>query len=86
MALLMIGLPLHRKLHLSTFLVASIAVDIEPLVIVLGLAYPLHGYLYTFLLAVPYGVLTGYLLMKLEKLLSALWHKLLLEEESFFLD
>jgi len=83
------GLPLRRWLHLPTLLVASVAPDIEPfLVILLGLNYPLHGYLHTFLAAIPYGVLIGYAMSLLERPLSPLYRSLLLEDrvsESSFL-
>jgi len=45
-----IGLLFLCCIDLPTFLVASVIVDVEPiLVIVLGLNYPLHGFLHTFL-------------------------------------
>ncbi|WP_185836490.1 metal-dependent hydrolase [Candidatus Korarchaeum cryptofilum] len=76
-------------MHLPTLLVASVAPDIEPfLVILLGLNYPLHGYLHTFLAAIPYGVLIGYAMSLLERPLSPLYRSLLLEDrvsESSFL-
>lgn len=78
---LALGLPLRRKLHLPTFLVASVAVDVEPfLVFLFGLDYPLHGYLHTFLLALPYGVMIGYIMFLFERYLGDLWHAVLLEE------
>ena len=55
-----LGLPLRRYLHVPTFLAASVVVDVEPLlVLVLGLDYPLHGYLHTFLFASLTGLLLG---------------------------
>jgi len=71
---------LRRKLHVPTLLVASVAVDIEPLlVIVLRLDYPLHGYLHTFLAAVPYGFLLGWIMAGLEGVFGPLYRVLLLE-------
>lgn len=74
---------------MPTLLVASVAPDIEPfLVILLGLDYPLHGYLHTFLAAIPYGVLIGYAMSLLERPLGPLYRSLLLEDsvgESSFL-
>ena len=47
---LLFGLLLFSYVDLPTFLVASVAVDIEPLLVLsLNLRYPLHGYLHTFL-------------------------------------
>jgi len=78
---LALGLPLRRHLHAPTFLLANIIVDIEPfLVLILGLRYPLHGYLHTFLLAVPAGILLGYLMFLLEKVLQPLYKMLMLEK------
>jgi len=75
------GLLLRKWLHLPTLLVASVAVDIEPLlVLVLKLDYPLHSYLHTFLVAIPYGVAIGYAMTYLEKLFNPLYKALLLEE------
>lgn len=47
---LLLGLLLLSYLDLPTFLVASVIIDIEPLlVLTLNLPYPPHGYLHTFL-------------------------------------
>ena len=47
---LLFGLLFFSYLDLPTFLVASVIVDIEPLVVLsLNLSYPLHGCLHTFL-------------------------------------
>lgn len=47
-----VGVPLHRRLDLPAFLLANVAVDLEPLaVMLLRLDRPLHGYCHTFLLA-----------------------------------
>jgi membrane-bound metal-dependent hydrolase YbcI (DUF457 family) len=47
---LFFGLLLFRYINLPTFLIASVIVDIEPfLVLFLGLDYPLHGFLHSFL-------------------------------------
>lgn len=78
---LLVGLPLRRRLHLPTFLVASVAVDIEPLlVLILGLGYPLHSYLHTFLASLAYGLLIGYMMYLYDKILSPLFRLLHLEE------
>ena len=80
---LAVGLPLRRVLHLPTLLVASVAVDVEPLLVVaLGLSYPLHGYLHTLPAAVAYGLLLGYAMALLEGRLGPLYRALLLEEKA----
>jgi len=77
------GLPLRKWLHLPTLLLASIAIDVEPLIVlVLKLNYPLHGYLHTFLFAIPYGVAVSYVMMCIERFLNPLYTALLLEERS----
>ncbi|HID93422.1 MAG TPA: hydrolase [bacterium (Candidatus Stahlbacteria)] len=75
-----LGLPLRRYIHAPTFLLASVIVDIEPFVVLfLGLRYPLHGYLHTFLLAVPTGLILGYVMFLLERFLQSLYRTFLLE-------
>lgn len=75
-----LGLPLRKNLHAPTFLLASVIVDVEPfLVLLLGLRYPLHGYLHTFLLAIPVGLVLGYIMFLLEKSLQPLYKIFLLE-------
>jgi len=75
-----LGLPLREYLHAPTFLLASIIVDVEPfLVLFLGLRYPLHGYLHTFLLATVVGLVLGYIMFLLERMLHPLYKIFLLE-------
>ena len=75
-----LGLPLRGLLHVPTFLLASVIVDVEPfLVLILGLNYPLHGYLHTFLLAVLAGLVLGYIMSLLERFLQPLYRTFLLE-------
>jgi len=77
-----LGLPLRRYLHVPTFLVASIIVDVEPLlVLVLGLRYPLHGYLHTFLFASLTGLALGYVMFSLDRFLHPLYRALRLVAE-----
>jgi len=60
-------LPLRKYLHVPTFLVANILVDVEPfLVLSLGLDYPLHGYLHTFIVAFILGLALGYAMFLLK--------------------
>lgn len=76
-----LGLPLRRYLHTPTFLLANIIVDVEPLlVLLLGLRYPLHGYLHTFLSAIPLGFILGYIMLLFENPLKPVYRKLLLED------
>ncbi len=64
------GLPLRKYLHVPTFLVANVIVDIEPLlVLVLGLNYPLHGYLHTFVFASLTGLALGYVMFSIDRFL-----------------
>ena len=76
---LAIGLPLRKYIHAPTFILASVLVDVEPLlVLVLGLDYPLHGYLHTFIGALALGIVLGYSMYLLDGVLNPLWRKLLL--------
>ncbi|MDD4325670.1 MAG: hydrolase, partial [Candidatus Bathyarchaeota archaeon] len=51
------------------------------MVIVLGLNYPLHGYLHTFLSALIVGLLLGVVMYKLEKPMQPLYKVTLLETD-----
>ena len=81
------GLPLRRYIHLPTFIVANVVIDLEPFfVIVLGLMgkYPLHGYLHTFILTFPLGTALGYVMFLLEGFFQPIYKtllKTLLEDE-----
>jgi len=75
-----LGLPLRKYLHVPTFLLASVIVDVEPfLVLLLGLRYPLHGYVHTFLAAISIGLVLGYAMFLLENFLQPLYKTFLLE-------
>ncbi|MEM3549919.1 MAG: hydrolase [Candidatus Bathyarchaeia archaeon] len=74
------GLPMRKYLHAPTFILANVIVDVEPfLVLFFGLRYPLHGYLHTFLLAIPVGLVFGYIMFLLERFLHPLYKIFLLE-------
>jgi hypothetical protein len=74
-----LGLPLRKYIHAPTFILANVAVDIEPLLVVLlGLNYLLHGYLHTFLLSFFFGLAIGFAMFYLEKFLHPLYKTLLL--------
>jgi len=80
---LAIGLPLRKYIHAPTFILANVLVDVEPLlVLVLGLNYPLHGYLHTFLLAAFLGIGLGLVMFFLEKFLRPFHRLVLLETDS----
>lgn len=75
-----LGLPLRKYIHTPTFILASVIIDVEPfLVLVLGLRYPLHGYLHTFLLAFFVGLVLGCAMFLLERLLRPTYQMFLLE-------
>ncbi len=77
------GLPLRKYLHVPTFMLANVVVDVEPfLVLVLGLrSYPLHGYLHTFLSASFLGLVLGGVMFLLEGTFHPLFRTLLLEKD-----
>lgn len=76
------GLPLRKYVHVPTFIAANAIVDVEPfLVLFLGLRYPLHGYVHTFILAFFVCLALGYVMFILERFFSPLWKMLLFEKE-----
>jgi len=76
------GLPFRRLFHAPTFILANVIVDVEPfLVLFLGLRYPLHGYLHTFLLAFFAGLALGCVIFFLERILHPLYKLFLLEAD-----
>ena len=78
---LALGLPLRKYIHAPTFILASIAVDVEPfLVLYLNLSYPLHGYLHTLLLSSIMGVALGGAMFIVQRYLHPLYTALRLEE------
>jgi membrane-bound metal-dependent hydrolase YbcI (DUF457 family) len=73
------GIPLRKFIHVPTFILANVIIDVEPfLVLVFGLSYPLHGYLHTFLSIFLLGLTLGYVMFLLEKILYPIYKSLLL--------
>jgi len=55
-----VSLPLKRYIDIPIFILANVAIDIEPLLVMtLDLAYPLHGFAHTFVGAAAVGVTIG---------------------------
>ena len=77
---LALGLAFKDHLNTPALLISSIAVDIEPLlVLLLGLRYPLHGSLHTLVGSFLSGAILGLILYLLnQRLLNKLWLKLML--------
>jgi len=74
-----VALPLRRYIDIPTFLLANIAIDIEPfLVLELSLSYPLHGYAHTLLGASFVGLFWGWIAYAFKKQLKLLMTKILL--------
>ncbi|MEM2326265.1 MAG: hydrolase [Candidatus Bathyarchaeia archaeon] len=60
---LLLGYLLRRRLNWPTLILSSIIIDFEPLiVIIIGLNYPSHGLLHTFIASIPAGALVGFIL------------------------
>jgi len=75
------GILLRKRIHLPTFIIANVYIDLEPLiVIILNLNYPLHGYLHTFLIAGLTGIGLGILMYFMESYLRPLWRLFKLED------
>ena len=78
---LALGLPLRKYIHPPTFILASVAVDVEPLLVLyLNLSYPLHGYLHTLLLSSIMGVALGCGMFFVPRYLHQFWAALRLEK------
>jgi hypothetical protein len=68
------GWPLRRRLDLPAFLLANLAVDVEPVVaMLLDLEPPPHGLAHTFLGASLIGAAAGWLLWRAKGLLESLF-------------
>ena len=81
-----VALPLDKYIDVPVFLLVNIAVDIEPLaVILLGLDYPLHGYCHTLLIGSFIGFLSGCLAYSLRGIIKPVMRALLLKYETSFL-
>jgi len=76
-----LGIPFRKYMHMPTFMVANVIVDVEPFfVLFLGLGYPLHSYLHTFIVAFSVGLALGYFMFLLERFFRPLYKTLLLEK------
>jgi len=68
---LVIWLPLKKVMHMPTFVLATVVLDVEPLsVLLLGLNYPLHGFIHTFFTAFLVGAGLGCLMLTVEPFLT----------------
>lgn len=68
-----VALLLRKHLDIPAFVLANIAIDLEPLaVMVFKLEYPLHGYCHTFLIGGLVGLLWGCVAVKSSNLLTRL--------------
>jgi len=55
-----VAFSLNKKIDIPIFILANVAIDIEPLlVIIFNLSYPLHGFTHSFLGAALIGILWG---------------------------
>jgi len=82
---LCLAIPLRRYIHAPTFILASLVLDVEPLlVLVFGLNYPLHGYFHTFIAAIGVGIVFGLAMFFLESIMHPLYGTLLLVPEAPF--
>jgi len=78
------GYLIRRKIHWPTFIVANVLVDVEPLLVLIGVlmveGYPLHGYLHTFLASLVTGSALGYVMFRLDRFLRSFFERLHLVE------
>ncbi|MBN2533552.1 MAG: hypothetical protein JXB88_11695 [Spirochaetales bacterium] len=58
-----ISIPLRKYIDIPVFILANVAVDIEPLIVILFQPeYPLHGYCHTFLFGSVIGILLAFIM------------------------
>jgi len=82
---LLFGLLLLSYVDLPTFLLASVVVDIEPfLVLTLGLDYPVHGFLHSFLGGTLLAFIIAAAMSKVRSALSPLMSFFKLEKKHSF--
>ncbi|MDH5462643.1 MAG: hypothetical protein OEZ29_03905 [Candidatus Bathyarchaeota archaeon] len=82
---LLIGLLLFSYIDFPTFLVASVIVDVEPIVVLaFGLDYPLHGFFHSFLGGTLVAFLLAVVMSKIRESLSPLLSFFKLEHKSSF--
>jgi membrane-bound metal-dependent hydrolase YbcI (DUF457 family) len=78
-----IAFPLKRTIDIPVFILANVAIDIEPLtVMIFNLSYPLHGYAHSFLGAGLVGALWGVVAFKGKGILREAMHFLELKYET----
>jgi membrane-bound metal-dependent hydrolase YbcI (DUF457 family) len=82
---LFIPLLLFNIIDLPTFLIASVILDIEPiLVLFLNLQYPLHGFFHTFLIGTVVALILTFVMVKIRRLFSPLMSSFKLEQKWSF--
>jgi membrane-bound metal-dependent hydrolase YbcI (DUF457 family) len=82
---LLLGLLFLRYIDFPTFLIANVVVDIEPfLVLALGLNYPLHGFLHTFVGGTIVALILGLTMEGFREPLSQLLSLFKLEQDFSF--
>lgn len=81
-----VSLPFYRKIDIPVFLGANIAVDLEPLIVMLfDLNYPLHGYCHTFLIGGIIGFIAAVLLWPFRDFIGKLMGRFRLPYKPTFL-
>ncbi len=82
---LLIGLLLLSYIDFTTFLVASVIVDVEPIVVIIfDLDYPLHGFFHSFLGGTIVAFLLAAVMSKIRESLSLLLSFFRLEQKLTF--
>jgi len=73
----LIAFPLNKKIDIPIFILANVAIDTEPfIVLVFNLSYPLHGYAHSFLGATIIGLVWGLLAFKGKDIIKNLMAKI----------
>lgn len=80
---LLLGLLLFRRIDFSSFIIANVILDIEPLmVLLLGLNSPLHGFSHSFLGGSVVALILAFVMTKLKGRFRKIMAVLKLEQES----
>lgn len=78
---LFFGLLFFRLIHLPTFLIANVIVDLEPfLILLLGLDYPLHGFFHSFLGGSVIAIVLSFVMIRLDEKLQRIMSLFKLEQ------
>ncbi len=79
---LLVGFLLRKYVYWPSLLVATVVVDVEPVLVLFGVVrgYSLHGYLHTYLASLAFGTAVGYLIYAAKAYVHPFFRSLYLAE------